>query len=82
MVLLCHEINDIFLEAAKMTRYMRCEDTFGSPLFVAFALSWFVTRLYMFPAYVIRSTLLEAAVRFLCFGVRKTVSMDGIAAHK
>lgn len=34
MVLLCHEINDIFLESAKMARYMRWEDSFGTLFFV------------------------------------------------
>ena len=36
----------------------------STPRSSAFAASWFVTRIYMFPAYVIRSTLIEAAVRW------------------
>ncbi|KAL6771260.1 hypothetical protein ACKKBF_B34565 [Auxenochlorella protothecoides x Auxenochlorella symbiontica] len=59
MVLACHELNDVFLESAKMARYARHE-TSTTVFFATFALSWFVSRIYVFPVYVIRSTLIDA----------------------
>ena len=52
MIILCHEINDIFLEAAKMGRYSGHE-LVPTILFVAFVVSWVLTRLVYFPAFVI-----------------------------
>jgi len=58
MVFLCHDINDIFLEAAKMARYAQQKHA-PNVLFVVFMLSWFASRIYYFPAYVIRSVIYE-----------------------
>lgn len=68
MVLVCHESNDIFLEAAKMARYAKHE-SLTTGIFVVFMLSWFTTRVFMFPAFVIRSTLFEAMARANELGV-------------
>lgn len=58
MVFLVHDINDIFMEAAKMARYAG-RSTLCTSLFVTFMLTWFASRIYYFPAYIIRSTLTE-----------------------
>ena len=58
MVFLCHDINDIFLEAAKMARYAQ-QKTAPNVLFVAFMLSWFASRIFYFPVYLIRSVYYE-----------------------
>ena len=58
MVILCHEVNDIFLEAAKMARYAD-HPTATTVLFVLFALSWIASRLVYFPLFVIRSVYTE-----------------------
>ncbi|KAL4859864.1 LAG1 longevity assurance 1 [Chlorella vulgaris] len=69
MVLVCHESNDIFLEAAKMARYVKHE-SLTTAIFVVFMLSWFTTRVYMFPVFVIRSTLFESRARAAELGVQ------------
>ena len=58
MVFLCHDVNDIFLEAAKLARYARTQ-TAPTALFVLFALSWFVSRLFYFPKYIIASVWVD-----------------------
>ena len=58
MVFLCHDINDIFMEGAKMARYAD-HKWLPTALFAVFMLSWFTSRIYYFPAYVIRSVYYE-----------------------
>lgn len=72
MVLVCHEANDIFLEAAKMARYAKHE-SLTTGIFVSFMLSWFTTRVFMFPYFVIRSTLFESVARARELGVEKSI---------
>lgn len=55
---LVHDVNDIFMEAAKMARYAG-KQTLCTVLFVTFMLSWFASRIYYLPAYIIRSCLTE-----------------------
>lgn len=62
MVLVCHEANDIFMEAAKMSRYAGRE-TMATTWFVVFFLSWVATRVLAFPLIVIRSTWWESQAR-------------------
>ena len=69
MVLVCHEMNDIFMEAAKMSRYAKAPEWKTTSLFVIFMLSWFVTRIYLFGFVVIRSTLFESYERAAEVGV-------------
>ena len=58
MVFLLHDINDGFLESAKMANY--ADKLFlGNCLFVLFIISWVATRLTYFPLWVIRSCLSE-----------------------
>ncbi|KAI7844373.1 hypothetical protein COHA_002171 [Chlorella ohadii] len=72
MVLVCHESNDIFLEAAKMARYAKHE-SMTTFLFVVFMLSWFTTRVFMFPVFVIYSTLFESVERAQLLGVADSI---------
>jgi ceramide synthetase len=58
MVFLCHDVNDIFLEAAKLARYARLKSA-PTALFIAFALSWFVSRLFYFPKWIIASVWVD-----------------------
>eukprot|EP00208_Stichococcus_sp_RCC1054_P000408 CAMPEP_0206138104 /NCGR_PEP_ID=MMETSP1473-20131121/3074_1 /ASSEMBLY_ACC=CAM_ASM_001109 /TAXON_ID=1461547 /ORGANISM="Stichococcus sp, Strain RCC1054" /LENGTH=293 /DNA_ID=CAMNT_0053531433 /DNA_START=347 /DNA_END=1229 /DNA_ORIENTATION=+ len=55
-----HDVNDIFMELAKIGRYAG-RDLLPNALFVVFLLSWIATRLVMFPGCVIRSVLYDAA---------------------
>ena len=57
-VFLVHDVNDIFMEAAKMARYAG-KQTLCTVLFVTFMLSWFASRIYYLPFYIIRSCLTE-----------------------
>jgi ceramide synthetase len=68
MVLMCHEVNDIFLEAAKMTRYAKM-DRATTFWFVVFMVSWFVTRIFIYPLHVINSTLFETMDRAILLGI-------------
>lgn len=56
MVLLCHDVSDVLMEAAKLFKYCGAEAA-STAIFVAFMLSWFGARLVYFPLWVIRSTL-------------------------
>lgn len=58
MVFLCHDVNDIFMEGAKMARYAE-HNWLPTALFGVFMASWFTSRIYYFPAHVIRSVYYE-----------------------
>ncbi len=49
MVFLCHDVNDIFMELAKLSKYARREGL-ANCLFAGFVLSWFASRMIYFPA--------------------------------
>jgi ceramide synthetase len=55
LVLYAHNINDIFLEAAKICKYAGFDDL-ANVNFVFLILSWIASRLYFFPFHIIRST--------------------------
>jgi ceramide synthetase len=59
LVLLVHDVADPFLEAAKLFNYAAVQWACDS-CFVIFALTFAVTRLYVFPRYVIYSTMYES----------------------
>merc|ERR1712117_351542 len=50
LVLLIHDCADIFLEGAKLCNFM----------FVCFATTWIVTRLGIYPTWILYSTTIEA----------------------
>ncbi len=60
MVMLLHDWCDPFLEIAKLLKYFKYMD-FSLAMFVTFGVVFHVTRLYMYPAFVLRSALVETA---------------------
>ncbi|XP_023706928.1 ceramide synthase 6 isoform X1 [Cryptotermes secundus] len=59
LVLLTHDCSDIFLEAAKMAKYANYQRVCDA-LFVLFTILWIITRLGVFPMWIIYSTAIEA----------------------
>jgi len=59
LVLILHDVADIFLESAKMTKYIRWQRT-CDVLFVIFTIIWIVTRLGIYPLWILRSTCFDA----------------------
>merc|ERR1712162_51307 len=59
VIMLLHDISDIFLECAKMLNYARWEEG-STAMFAVFVVAWVATRLVYFPFYVIRSAMFEA----------------------
>ena len=56
--MLLHDAVDVLLEAAKVAKYCRAEDL-ATGIFAAFVVAWAALRLFVFPAMVVRSTLVE-----------------------
>ncbi len=54
LVLIIHDIADIFLESAKLCKYGGAKKV-SEALFASFAASWFITRLGIFPTWIIYS---------------------------
>ena len=59
MVMLVHDVSDIFLELAKLARYARVP-ALGHACFIVFTITWFASRVFYYPAVLIRSTLFES----------------------
>lgn len=59
LVLLIHDVADVFLEGAKLARYAN-KPRVCDALFVVFTLVWIVSRLIIFPRVVIYTGLFEA----------------------
>lgn len=59
LVLVIHDCADIFLEGAKMTRYLKWQRTCDF-LFAVFTVLWIVTRLFIYPFWILRSTCIDA----------------------
>ena len=58
MVFLCHDINDVFMEVAKMSKYSN-QHKLADVLFALFVVSWFISRMFYFPLWIIRSAWSE-----------------------
>nr|XP_020637401.1 ceramide synthase 3 isoform X1 [Pogona vitticeps] len=56
LVMVVHDSADILLEAAKMFNYARWENTCGI-LFVSFSIVFFITRIILFPFWILRATM-------------------------
>ncbi|XP_060550778.1 ceramide synthase 3 isoform X1 [Pantherophis guttatus] len=56
LVMIVHDSADIWLEAAKMFNYARWDNT-CSVLFVIFAVVFFITRLILFPCWILRASI-------------------------
>jgi ceramide synthetase len=69
-IMLLHDMADVFLESAKVFNYSskprghEWAKVVCDGLFATFAFTFFVTRLIVYPAYVIRSVLFEAPTFF------------------
>ncbi|CAJ0959392.1 unnamed protein product, partial [Mesorhabditis belari] len=61
LVLVSHDVSDIFLEGGKLVRYSGVHKTLTNICFVFFMSSWILTRLTYYPFVVIRSAIFEAA---------------------
>lgn len=56
IVMLLHDVSDIFLEAAKLARYGGKQDL-ALGLFVTFTISWFILRLILYPQVIVHNCL-------------------------
>ncbi|CAL8259128.1 ceramide synthase 5 [Gadus morhua] len=59
LVMCVHDAADIFLEAAKLANYAKCQKLCDT-LFIVFSLVFFITRLVIYPFWVVRSVLIES----------------------
>ncbi|XP_050302101.1 ceramide synthase 6 [Anthonomus grandis grandis] len=59
LVLVVHDLADIFLEGAKMTKYAGYQKV-CDVIFAIFTVIWIVTRLGFFPFWIIRNTSIDA----------------------
>ncbi len=76
LVLLVHDASDVLLELAKIFVYTRW--TFACDLtFSAFALSFFVGRIFIFPVYIIHTSLIES-LPFIIMYPGKDVTRHGV----
>ena len=61
-VMLLHDVSDIFLEAAKLSRYAGRQSA-ATAWFVGFALSWIILRVFIYPRVVVLNCLLDTVVK-------------------
>jgi len=59
LVMILHDVSDVVLEASKLCQYMQLEVAKDCG-FVIFALTFFVTRLVMFPLYILKPAMFES----------------------
>ena len=60
LVLVLHDSADVLLEIAKVCKYANLQKACNS-VFALFVLTWIVTRLYIYPKYVVYTTVFESA---------------------
>lgn len=58
LVMLIHDISDIFLESAKLANYAE-QESLSLNLFIAFALSWVVLRCVIYPYMIVARVLVD-----------------------
>ncbi|NXD08012.1 CERS3 synthase, partial [Nothocercus nigrocapillus] len=58
LVIFVHDTADFWLEAAKMFNYAHWEKTCNT-LFIIFAITFFITRIILFPCWILRATLYQ-----------------------
>lgn len=63
LVLVVHDVADIFLEAGKLSNYLGSEAG-STGFFVSLIVVWVISRLYYFPVKVIRSVYFEHYLMF------------------
>ncbi|KHN81807.1 Ceramide synthase 6 [Toxocara canis] len=60
LVLISHDVSDIWLELAKLVHYDDANVKYANALFVVFLVSWTLTRIGYFPFIIIRSAIFDA----------------------
>ena len=60
LVLVLHDSADVLLEIAKVCKYANLQKACNA-IFATFVLTWIVTRLYIYPKYVVYTTIYESA---------------------
>merc|ERR1712080_566239 len=60
LVLVLHDTADVLLDIAKMCKYANWQKMCNLT-FALFVLTWIITRLYMYPKYVMYTTIFESA---------------------
>ena len=60
LVLVLHDTADVMLEIAKICKYANWQKSCNT-MFACFVLTWIITRLYIYPKYVVYTTLFESA---------------------
>lgn len=65
LVMLLHDVSDVFLEAAKIVFYVKEDHIATDILFATFATVFGITRLYLFPFYLIRHTTYQLSGYFV-----------------
>ncbi|XP_078571695.1 ceramide synthase 6-like isoform X1 [Branchiostoma floridae x Branchiostoma japonicum] len=61
LILACHDMADIFLEAAKLLNYAKCQGLCDA-CFVVFAIVFFVSRLFIYPYWLVYSAATDSTV--------------------
>ncbi|XP_069004162.1 ceramide synthase 5 isoform X2 [Embiotoca jacksoni] len=59
LVMCVHDASDFLLEAAKLANYAKCQRLCDF-LFIVFSVAFFITRLVIFPIWVLNSTMFES----------------------
>ena len=60
LVLVLHDSADVFLEIAKVCKYANLQKACNA-VFATFVFTWIITRLYIYPKYVVYTTIFEVA---------------------
>lgn len=60
LVLICHDVSDIFLEWTKTLNYAKVNDFYQIVGYLMVLITWMVTRLGIFPFQIIWSSLIES----------------------
>ena len=60
LVLVLHDSADVFLEMAKVCKYANLQKACNL-VFATFVFTWIITRLYVYPKYVVYTTIFESA---------------------
>lgn len=61
IIMLLHDVSDIFLEAAKLSRYAGRQSA-ATAWFAAFAGSWVVLRVFIYPRVVVLNCLISSVI--------------------
>lgn len=60
LVIILHDSNDVWMSASKSINYLK-KQRLAEIVFVIFALIWFISKLYIYPFWIVWSTTFESA---------------------